>query len=178
MSSTYHLFCDASYHPKLGMGVGGYLILPQQDFDRQLKFPEQLRASIQIFKLTDTDNTSMEIITVLTALESYKTELEGNSSLQNSSPIVYTDCKTVCDLLDRREKLFARDFKSRKTDKFLSKHVLYRKFYAAFDELSPRIVWLKGHSPSKTHGDMQKIFSYVDRTVRRQLRADAKQSSG
>jgi len=173
MNHFYHIFCDASFHPNSGFAVGGFFLCGDQELT-ELAAAADPKITVELFTNDYTNNTRIEIITVLNALDYYKKNCLAEASLNQPSPIIYTDCKTVCDLLGRREKLVARNFQSKKSGHLLRSHDLYRQFFDIYDELNPTIVWVKGHSPSKDHNHIQKIFSYVDRTVRRALRSKLK----
>ncbi|HNW30771.1 MAG TPA: hypothetical protein PKN50_20005, partial [Spirochaetota bacterium] len=48
---------------------------------------------------------------------------------------------------------------------------LYRKLYSLYDELNMNVVKVAGHSRVASHDTVHRIFSIVDREVRKALRS-------
>ena len=82
---------------------------------------------------------------------------------------MYTDSQCVAGLLGRRAGLTGGDFLVRRSGRPLAQAPLYRAFYNAYDQLGFQLVKVPGHARADSHGTVQRIFSYVDREVRKAL---------
>jgi ribonuclease HI len=82
---------------------------------------------------------------------------------------LYTDSQCVAGLLKRRAGLEANRFLSRKKHSPLKNAELYQRYYALHDELGFDIIKIAGHSLSRTQDTAHRIFSFVDKEVRRAL---------
>ncbi len=80
------------------------------------------------------------------------------------------DSKCVTDLLKRRPGLEAKGFLSGSANRLLKNAPLYRKFYKFQDELAFEVIKVKGHSPSSSRDTIERIFSFVDKETRKELR--------
>ena len=166
--SNFALFTDVSLDPQRKLGLGAYLLVPTivletvpQDIRRG-----EISAQLRLRMFAETSSTKLEVQTVLWALENYRAELIGSDP---GSLRVYTDSQCVTGLLGRRAGLEANDFLSRRSRRPLTNTLLYREFYAAHDELGFELIKVAGHSRSCSHNSVQRIFSYVDKEVRRAL---------
>lgn len=157
---NYLIFSDISFNPKNKIGVGGFIIIPSNKIN---SISEDL---ITTKTVEDTKNTSLEIQAILWALETFK---QKYSSQNISKLTVYTDCQTVANLLSRRKRLEEKGYRSNKGKK-LSNAVLYQKFYQLYDELKPEIIWVKGHKETHKKDEIDRIFSFLDKFVRKMLR--------
>lgn len=166
------IFSDASCHPQLKLGVGGFFVFMDQEVDGS-RIDLTLNPQVHFLELHDTNNIRAEIITVIASLGTYKTECLGSKNHQLPL-IVYSDCKNVCDLSQRRQKLEARKFQSLRRAAPHPNSDLYREFFAYCDELNPQFIWLKGHTPSRGRDQIQNIFATLDRAVRKELRIKVK----
>ena len=167
--NRYALFTDVSVNPQHKVGVGGYLLVPLSFLEVELYTVEQENVvpRIKIKRFVDTSSTKLEIQTVLWALEETCEALTnpGYGSLQ-----IYTDSQCVAGLLHRRTALTHGDFIAKRSGHPLAHAPLYRAFYAAHDQLGFQVIKLPGHSSACSHDTVQRIFSYVDREVRRELK--------
>jgi ribonuclease HI len=141
------IYTDASFSKALGLGIIGYLMFaPEKTFT--------------ILKIKESNNIRAEIKGVIAAL---------SAAPKLSQVTLYTDCQTVTGLLDRREKLEKTNFISQTKLAPLANADLYKEFYKIYDQVQPKIIWIKGHIANKD-SDIKKNFSFVDKEVRRSLR--------
>lgn len=165
---TFALFTDVSVNPQRKLGIGGYLLIPVTFLENEPHEIERgaLSAQLKIKRFTDTSSTKLELQTVLWALEDLRDELAGPApgTLQ-----VFTDSQCVTGLLGRRKHLTENDYISKRSRQPLPHALLYRELYAAYDRLNFQLNKVTGHSPSCTHDTARRIFSYVDREVRKEL---------
>jgi hypothetical protein len=163
------LFTDASINPKLRRGMGAsllvsasYLEMPAEDIDCA-----DIISRLKIHHFEDTSSTKIEVQTVLWALEDYKINVMPSAKGKLS---IYCDSECVSNLLQRRTKLESRRFLSGKTSCELKNSLLYRQFYKLYDEIGFEVIKVKGHSPSSSHNSINRIFSFVDKQVRKSLK--------
>lgn len=166
--NSFALFTDVSVNPHRKLGIGGYLLVPASYLDTELHGIErgEVSARIKIRRFDDTSSTKLEVQTVLWALEDSWEELTGSAS---GSLRIYTDSQCVAGLMGRRAGLEKSDFIAKRSGLQLSNANLYRKFYAAHDLLGFQLIKVQGHSSSGSHDSVQRIFSFVDREVRKEL---------
>jgi ribonuclease HI len=165
---SFALFTDVSLNPQCKIGFGGYLLVPVQFLEGKAHDIEQgeVSARLKIRSFVETSSTKLELQTVLWALENSLEELTGSSP---GSLRIYTDSQCVAGLLRRRAGLVMKDFLSGRSGRPLTNAHLYRAFYEAFDRLGFQLVKVPGHSRASSHDTVQRIFSYVDREVRKAL---------
>jgi ribonuclease HI len=166
--SRFALFTDVSVNPQRKVGVGGYLLVPGSFLESEPHDIEQgeLSARIKIKMFSETSSTKLEVQTVLWALDDLRKEF--TSSIPGTLQI-YTDSQCVAGLVRRRDGLIRSDFIAKRSGQPLTNALLYREFYAAHDRLGFKLIKVPGHSPACTHDAVQRIFSCVDREVRRAL---------
>jgi ribonuclease HI len=161
------IFTDVSLHPKLRSGVGGYLLVPSSFLEE----PSQIRTSsavaerLVLRRFENTSSTELEVRTVLWALEEYQKE-------KGSSPgdlRIYTDSQCVSGLLKRRRGLEEKAFISKRTNRPLKNADLYLRFYQLYDEMGFEIIQVAGHTRSSSQDPVYRIFSWIDREVRKAL---------
>lgn len=148
-----YIYSDASFSKKHQIGVASYIILDDKGNLKEEKS----------FSLKEKNNIRLEFIALIKALKSLEPK-------KNIEIIVYTDCKTITDLLSRKEKLETRDFKSKNTGKVLSNKDLYEEFFKLYEKYKPTINWIKGHQSKKNKSIVQENFSRVDKLSRKKLR--------
>jgi ribonuclease HI len=172
-SSPVHrdvLFADISMNSRLKCGVGGYLFLPAAYLEASPGSIEKQdiigRMALQRFK--DAGSTQMEIQTIVWALGFYRNASVGSC---HGGLSVYTDSQCVEGLLRRRSGLENKNYIGKKTNDEIKNASLYRIFYSLYDELEMKVVKVSGHSPSASHDTVHRIFSIVDREVRKALRS-------
>jgi ribonuclease HI len=166
--SRFALFTDVSVNPRRKIGVGGYLLLPVSFLSFEACDIEQrdVSARIKIKRFAETSSTRLELQTLLWAVDDSREELAvpAFESLQ-----LYTDSQCIAGLLRRRAGLIESDFLARRSGRPLSNAPLYRAYYEAFDQLGFQLTKVPGHSRACTHDTVRRIFSYVDREVRKAL---------
>jgi ribonuclease HI len=166
--NTFALFTDVSLNPQRRLGIGAYLLIPTPFLDIEPHDIErgEISAQLRFKRFADTSSTKLEVQTVLWALENCRTEFDGAAP---ESLRIYTDSQCVAGLPGRRAALEGNAFLARRSGRPLTNALLYRAFYAAYDELGFELVKVAGHSRASTHDTVQRIFSYVDQEVRRSL---------
>ena len=166
--SSFALFTDVSVNPQRKLGIGGYLLVPITflEIDPHDIEQRELSSRIKIKRFAETSSTKLELQTVLWALEDSREELTG---ADHGSLRLYTDSQCVAGLVKRRARLTDSDFVSKRSGLPLTNAPLYRDFYASYDRLGFGLIKIPGHSPVCTQNTALRIFSYVDREVRKAL---------
>jgi ribonuclease HI len=156
-----------SVNPGLKLGVGAYIYIPASlRIERS-----EVAARIKVRRFEETSSPRLEIQTVLWALEKYKPRYRKQARISARGKLyLYSDSQCVSGLLKRRPGLLACDFLSRKTNRPLRNAPLYRAFYEFHDKLDFEVIKVQGHSPSRSRGSSDRIFSYIDKEVRKSLR--------
>ncbi len=164
------LFTDASVNSQLKRGVGGYLFLPAEFLEASPGSIEKadIIGRLVLRRCTGAGSTQMEIRTIVWALEDYQNASTGSRHGELS---VYTDSQCVADLSRRRSGLENKNYISKKTNTEIMNASLYRKLYSLYDELNMNIIKVAGHSRVASHDTVHRIFSIVDREVRKALRS-------
>jgi hypothetical protein len=85
--------------------------------------------------------------------------------------IVFTDSQNIIGLQGRRASLEQNDYRS-KNNKRLNNYDLYQEFYRIIDHLDCELVKVRGHQVSNQKGDIDRLFTLVDRASRNALRED------
>jgi ribonuclease HI len=157
------LFTDVSLNPGLRLGVGAYIAFPASSRVERA----EVAARLKVRRFEGTSSTKLEIQTVLWALEEYRkgSEIPGHGKL-----CLYSDSQCVSGLMRRKAGLLAGGFISQKTNRQLRNAPLYRAFYEFQDELGFEVIKVEGHSRSRPHDSVHRIFSFVDKEVRKALR--------
>jgi ribonuclease HI len=164
----FALFTDVSLNPQRKVGVGGYLLVHVQFLEREPHGIEQSEVSsrLKMKMFEETSSTKLEVQTVLWALESSWEDLIGSAG---GDLRIYTDSQCVAELLRRRSGLESSDFIARRSGRQLPHASLYRAFYAAYDQLGFQVIKVAGHSRACFHDTVHRIFSNVDKEVRKEL---------
>jgi ribonuclease HI len=166
--TSFALFTDVSMNPQRKCGVGAYLLVCASYIENAPhdNARAEISARLRFMRFADSSSTKLEVQTVLWALENIRTELKGSDpgSLQ-----VFTDSQCVAGLPERRAGLEANHFLSKRSGLSLANAPLYSAFYAAYDELEFEVIKVAGHSRANSFDTVQRIFSYVDKEVRREL---------
>ena len=166
--NSFAIFTDVSLNPQRSLGVGACLLVPSTFLDTAPDAIERAEVSalLQFRRFTETSSTMLEVQTVLWALEMYREEFNKSDAGKGQ---LYTDSQCVVGLPGRRARLEANAFVAGRSGRLLTNASLYREFYAAHDELGFELVKVAGHSRASSHNSVQRIFSYVDKDVRRAL---------
>jgi len=166
--NNFALFTDVSLNPQRKLGIGGYLLVPVSFLESEPHDIEQgeVSARLKTRRFTETSSTKLEVQTVLWALDDLRKEFTGSTlgSLQ-----IYTDSQCVAGLMKRRNTLTNSGFIAKRSSRLLTNATLYREFYAAYDQLGFELIKVSGHSRTSSHDAVHRIFSYVDREVRKAL---------
>jgi ribonuclease HI len=162
------LFSDISLNPRLGNGIGGYMVVPASYLETT---PQNIERSdiaqrLVLRRFEDTSSSRLEVQTVVWALEDLLEHVKKSGMVKLR---LYTDSQCVAGLLKRRAGLEAGRFLSRKKHSPLKNAELYQRFYALQDELGFDVGKVAGHSPSSTQDTVHRIFSIVDKEVRMAL---------
>ena len=166
--NSFALFTDVSMNPQRKVGVGGYLLVPLPFLEIEPHNIERdaVSARLKIKRFEETSSTKLEVQTVLWALENSREKLTASAL---GSLRIYTDSQCVAGLLRRRTDLINSDFIAKRSGRPLSNAALYRAFYSAYDQIGFQLIKVAGHSRACSHDTVQRIFSYVDREVRKSL---------
>lgn len=155
---------------RLGRGVGGYLFLPAVSLKASpdgIDKPDIIKHLVTR-RFTGTGSTQLEIQTMLWALEDYRNASTGS---RHGELTVYTDSQCAAGLLRRRSGLENKKYAGSKTNSVIKNALLYQTFYSLHDELGVTVVKVAGHGPSSSHDTVHRIFSILDREVRKALRS-------
>lgn len=150
------LFTDGSVNTQVKIGYGAYLAVYEHEVSL-----DWLEKRIKVKRFDDTSSSKLELQTLIWALE----EIQGSSR----KVVVYTDSQNIIGLLGRRNSLEQNDYRSRK-NKPLNNHKLYRKFYKIMDQLDCELVKVKGHLSAMQKGEIDRLFTFVDRGSRKALK--------
>lgn len=161
MSIKKHtIYSDISFSPQTKSGVAGFIHVKNEKSTSSIN-----SSNVHIKHFQNTTCTRLEIEGLIWAIQTTK-DLESNSEIT-----IYTDCKTITNLPKRRVRLEKENFKSKSTGLLLSNRDLYIKFFSLFDSLQINLIWTKGHKPQKEKNEAERLFSIVDKTTRRVMRA-------
>jgi len=122
-------------------------------------------AIIKTITAKELNNVRAEFKAIIIAFEAVKL------ITTNDTPIFYTDCNSIINLIGRRAYLEANSYYSKKNKCILANADIYKEFFSLYDILRPKLVWVKGHSPKKDEDYIKTNFSYIDRLLRKNLRA-------
>jgi ribonuclease HI len=172
----YFIYTDASYSHLDGFAVSGFLIFDGLKAHQASQFTKD---GVRTYFFKEENNIRAEIVGAMHALNLFIEERKKEKvSLDDIEVNLYSDCQTLTNLLQRREKLEATDFISARKKTTLPNATLYKDFFSLYDELKPKIHWLEGHSKKATQSLEQKHFALVDKQVRQELRATVKSLPG
>lgn len=167
--NCFALFTDVSLNPKHRLGIGAYLLIPCSYLETSLDSIDKSRITELIImkKFEGTSSTELEVKTVLWALEDHKKALKPSGRVNLN---VYSDSQCIADLQRRRPDLELNAFYSKRTNRLLKNASLYRTFYELMDDLDFKVIKVSGHGQSSSHDTVHRIFSFVDRKVRHELK--------
>lgn len=166
--NKFALFTDVSLNPQARLGVGGYLLVPQSYLENEPQDIRQAEVSgrLEIKRFEETSSTMLEVQTVLWAIENVREQCTGSNYGRLK---IYTDSQCVAGLIGRRAGLENSDFIGKRSGQQLNHAALYRSFYAAYDQIGFEVIKVSGHSPVSSHDTVHRIFSYVDKEMRKAL---------
>ncbi len=159
-SSVTFIYTDASFDKKHSMAVIGFAKFESHQ-DHQSTGLSDMELQFEV--ISEKNNIRAELRAAIQALKSCP---------KNAKVILYSDCHSVTQLFQRREKLEKQNFISRSSGLKLSNADLYQAFYLTADQLDLEIFWVKGHSSNKNSDFIESNFSYLDKQVRKKLRSE------
>lgn len=172
----FYIYTDASFSKAGLLAVSGFLIFRNSDEHEAGVAPLSL---IRTHTFHEKTNIRAELKGILWALEAIAAQIKQIQEGKAQEKIeinLYTDCQAVPHLLARREKLESSGFMSRRKKEILTNADLYKAFFTLYDQLVPKIFWVKGHSPQRGQDLIQKNFSRIDKIVRKELKATESQT--
>ncbi len=167
--NSFALFTDVSLDPVSKLGIGAYLVVPmeiQETFSGPIK-RSVISGLVRSKKFEESSSTKLEVQTVLWALDNFR------KGLKVPGPVMlylYTDSQCVAGLLKRRETLEKKTYISGKTKRLFRNASLYQAFYKFYDDLGFKIIKVKGHTRSTSRDKAHRIFSILDKEVRKAFR--------
>ncbi len=150
------LFTDGSVNTQTKIGFGAYLSITEQEFVTNSSI-------VKVKRFENTSSTKLELQTLLWALNEIQ--------VLDSKIIVYTDSQNIVRLKGRRDKLEKNNYRSKK-NRLLNNYKLYQEFYKLTDKLDCEFYKVRGHLKSNQKGDIDKLFTLVDKASRKALRED------
>lgn len=170
MANDYYIYADASYNKQHQLAVAGYFI-----FNNSETHHDGLTSLSIIYTLQfkEINNIRAELRGALAALDALGVQLQSHvdaKTKNNFTITLFTDCRAIAQLLGRRKKLEAAAYISQNKKTVLNNADLYRLFFLSYDRFKFNVVWLKGHSAEKNQTMLHKNFSFIDKTVRKELR--------
>jgi ribonuclease HI len=169
---TISIFTDAATSPQAAIAVGAFLYFDEEYIKTYAEYNiEMLTAALSqkiIYKKYQSKkSTWSEIKTVLDALDFLQKQIALNCQIE-----IYTDCQSLCDLLERRkDKLIKNHFMTRQ-GKLLQHAELYKELFKKTQELKIHVFKIKGHQSIVHRQTLQeKIFAILDKLSRKKLRS-------
>jgi ribonuclease HI len=169
---TILIFTDAATSAKTMVSVGAFLCLDQKDIDQYSKsitpdLSAKLADAIIYKEYKSKKSTWSEIKTVIDALHAVLKKSGPDLKIE-----IYTDCKSLCDLMNRRkEKLEKSNFMTR-AGKVHQNADLYKEFFAIAAKFQIKTFKIKGHDTTAHRLTLhEKIFAILDRLSRKKLRS-------
>lgn len=170
--NTLILFTDAATSSQAMVSVGAFLCIDQQHINQYSKTPAEFLSSkladiIVYMKYKSKKSTWAEIKTLIDALHFILKKLGPGYNID-----IYTDCKSLCDLLSiRKQKLEKNNFIT-KSGKVLQNADLYKELFAIAEKFQIKIFKIKGHDSNSNRLTIyEKIFAILDKLSRKKLRS-------
>jgi ribonuclease HI len=169
--NKYCLFTDVSLNPRLKVGVGGYLVVPESliSTPSSLIKMSTLEENLVLRRFEDTSSTKLEVQTVLWALEEHC--LVSSISSVPGELHIYTDSQCIEGLSRRRARLESSGFYGRGGQRLLKNAPLYEKYYAFHDRLKFEVTKVAGHTRAHSRNTVEHVFSFIDQKVRYALKS-------
>jgi ribonuclease HI len=152
------LLTDGSVNTHSNIGYGAYLAVSERGLSL-----DSLRTRVKVRRFEHTSSTKLELQTLLWAL--------SDIQALGRKVIVYTDSQNIMGLQGRRDRLEQNDYRSKKNIR-LNNYELYKTFYRMIDQLDCELVKVRGHQVSNQKGDIDRLFTIVDRASSDALRGD------
>ena len=156
-----YLLTDCSVSRQAEFGIGGYLLI--QNFEQSLDSGSE---NIRLTRFEGASSSELELRTLLWALSE-----RGSESRKLK---VVTDSQNIVGLAERRNRLERTNFRNGKGERLrLADH--YRQFFRFFDEYAFDVFKVKGHTRKSEQSEIERLFSFLDRSVRKELRGRMKE---
>lgn len=161
---TLLLFTDGSVDPARGLGVGVALGVPESWLDRDPRSFDagQIASRCAFRRFEATSSTQLEIDCAIWALT--------EQAPASTDLVLLTDSQCVAGLLGRRARLENTGFVSGRSGGELRHAERFREFFHLHDRRPFRIMKLAGHTDFRYQNAAHRIFHFVDREARRQLK--------
>lgn len=171
---TIYIFTDAATSPQMNVSIGAFICVDKDLLQQYAECNAQdlnnkLIDQIVYQQYSSKKSTWSEIKTAIDALHFVHANLPFIRKIE-----IYTDCQSLCDLLNKRkEKLQNNNFITR-TGKTLNNANLYKELFECVEKFEIQVLKIKGHSSTASRLTIQeKIFAALDKLSRKKLRAIA-----
>lgn len=152
-----YLLTDCSVSHQAGFGIGGYLFL--QNVDRSVDC--SLLENIRLKRFEGATSSELELRTLLWALDERKRAAR--------KAMVFTDSRNIVGLPGRRERLEKANFQNGSGERWKLGE-LYQQFFQLLDDYAFDVFKVKGHTRKSERSEIERLFSFLDRSVRKELR--------
>ncbi len=156
--NNIYIYSDASFDKESQQAIIGFALFQSELEHNTVSLTDLNPTLIQI---SESNNIRAELRSAIASLK---------SCVKTGHVTLITDCQTISDLPDRRQKLEQNNFISHSKQTFLNNKDLYQQFYQVFDQLQPKLVRVKGHTKAGIQTQIDKNFSQLDKLVRHRLR--------
>jgi ribonuclease HI len=164
------IYTDASFSKASGVAVLGYLAFnSKEQHDHVYDSEAAMKTNGVLIRMShyqETNNIRAELRAVLDGLN-FCSKFPPE---KRKRVVLFTDCQTVVNLIERRTRLEALGFVSKSKNVILANADLYKDFYKIYDQIKPEINWVKGHKSNSLKNNVDKNFSILDRAIRSLLR--------
>ena len=167
--TCYSLFTDVSLNPKTKIGMGAYLVLPDSYLETVVVNIDKnvIESKLKLKEFFNTSSTKLEVQTALLAID----EFTKNYPIEKKPAFsLYTDSQCIIGLPGRRKKLEEKNYISTSKNEIIKNAEIYKKFYECLDIYKFKLVKVVGHSPKASQETVTRIFSIIDRFVRKEFR--------
>ena len=160
--TDYKFYVDASFEIKSSLGILGHIVVisDSKNYDISLSSAIFEKNNIRMEL-----KANIEVLKIIIDIRKSHTLFNDESSFE-----IFTDCQTVSNLIERKQKLLDNDFKSKRSGKDLNNADLYREFFHLQDIAKAKIRWIKGHTTKSERNEDAYYFSMIDKAVRAKLR--------
>jgi ribonuclease HI len=171
-TETHIIFTDAATSPKKGVSVGAFLLLNQQALVEYSEYTQEglstKLADITIYKEYESNkSTWSEIKTAIDAL--YVIQKNSDHTLKVE---IYTDCQSLCDLMNHRKQKLVKSNFITSAGKVLQNADLYKELFAVAEKFQILTFKIRGHDSALHRLTLQeKIFGILDKLSRKKLRS-------
>lgn len=166
------IFSDAATSSQNKLSVGAFFItelagLPALEALSTTALFSNISDSLTYRQYESNKSTWSEITTVIEALNMVLTLYGPGHHID-----IYTDCQSLCDLLNRRKDKLQKNKYITSSGKIHPNAELYETLFGMSEQFQIRTFKVKGHDKSQNRiGIYQQIFDILDKLVRNHLRA-------